>query len=129
VALRALNVNTVVAGGLRVPRFVILEHDHPELHWDLMLETGASLRTWRLARPPQTPGDAIEALPLANHRLHYLDYEGPVSGGRGVVKCWDAGNYDEVDADHVRLQGARVRGLVRLTQTGASGWSFELVGP
>ena len=26
-----------------MPRFVILEHDHPEVHWDLMLEAGASL--------------------------------------------------------------------------------------
>ena len=35
-----------------MPRFVILEHDYPELHWDLMLETAGALRTWRLLRPP-----------------------------------------------------------------------------
>src|SRR5205807_395991 len=43
-----------------MPRFVILEHDHPELHWDLMLEAGPVLRTWRLAAPPQ-PGRAVAA--------------------------------------------------------------------
>src|SRR5437879_2020084 len=32
-------------------RFVILEHDHPQLHWDLMLEAGPALRTWRLSAP------------------------------------------------------------------------------
>ena len=35
-----------------MPRFVILEHDHPVVHWDLMLEAGEALRTWRLAAPP-----------------------------------------------------------------------------
>jgi len=110
-----------------MPRFVILEHDHPVRHWDLMLESGAVLRAWRLARPPETPGDAIDAVALPDHRLHYLDYEGPVSRGRGVVKRWDAGNYDEVEPDSLRLEGARVRGLVRMTRTGDSGWTFELV--
>ena len=33
------------AGGELVPRFVILEHDYPELHWDFMLEAGAVLKT------------------------------------------------------------------------------------
>src|SRR2546429_613448 len=45
-----------------MPRFVILEHDHPELHWDLMLEAGPVLRTWPLAAPPQ-PGGASAAPP------------------------------------------------------------------
>src|ERR1700704_4821039 len=77
-----------------MPRFVILEHDHPVLHWDLMLEAGTALRTWRLARAPSAPGEVIDALALPDHRLFYLDYEGPVSGGRGVVKRWDAGEYE-----------------------------------
>ena len=28
-----------------MPRFVLLRHDHPELHWDLMFEAGAALWT------------------------------------------------------------------------------------
>ena len=27
-----------------MPRYVILEHDHPVLHWDLMLEAGGVLQ-------------------------------------------------------------------------------------
>lgn len=78
-----------------MPRFVVLEHDHPVLHWDLMLECGPVLRTWRLAEPPAA-GKTIHAEALADHRLHYLDYEGPVSGGRGCVKGYLGGTYDLV---------------------------------
>ena len=44
-----------------MPRFVILEHDHPRLHWDLMLQTGDALRTWRLASPPTRGCEGIAA--------------------------------------------------------------------
>jgi hypothetical protein len=97
----------------KVPRFVILEHDHPTRHWDLMLETADALRTWRLAAPP-SPGNPVAAMPLGNHRKQYLDYEGPVSGGRGTVRRWDRGVYDRLcDSDGLtcfRLAGERTRG-------------------
>jgi hypothetical protein len=112
-----------------VPRFVILEHDHPTLHWDLMLECGDALRTWRLAEPPDHAGP-IAATPLADHRLAYLDYEGPVSGNRGTVKRWDAGTAEIIDEGaqdlEMRVDGQRVRGVCRLTGEGDA-WRFELV--
>jgi len=112
-----------------MPRFVILEHDHPVLHWDLMLETGEALKTWRLAGPPTT-GLRIAALYLAEHRRDYLDYEGPVSGGRGSVKRWDRGVYGALDQSHGRLmctlEGNRLRGVVELRQVEADQWTFEL---
>ena len=67
-----------------MPRFVVLEHDHPALHWDLMLEGDGVLRTWRLDAPPE-PGKTVRATSSFDHRLIYLDYEGPISGGRGCV--------------------------------------------
>jgi hypothetical protein len=77
-----------------MPRFVVLEHDGPRgLHWDLMLEQDQSLATWALFQPPDADG-TIEAERLADHRLAYLDYEGPVSGGRGSVRRWDQGTYE-----------------------------------
>jgi hypothetical protein len=116
-----------------MPRFVILEHDHPELHWDFMLEAGAVLRTWRLARPPEAPGAVIDAVALPDHRLHYLDYEGPVSRGRGLVQRWDAGEYADITPENagmlsMRLEGSRVRGLVWMRQVGEDGWTFEWAG-
>jgi hypothetical protein len=70
-------------------RFVILKHDHPFLHWDLLLEEAASARTWRLLRRPCL-NEPIAAEPLAAHRLMY---EGPVSNGRGSVQRVLAGMY------------------------------------
>jgi len=101
-----------------MPRFVILVHEAPwGRHWDLMLEKGPALATWAIPRPPDAAGTLLaEALP--DHRLAYLDYEGPVSGGRGHVTRWDQGTY-QVDQEsetglEVVLCGGKLAGRVRL---------------
>lgn len=76
-----------------MPRFVLLEHDHPQRHWDLMFDTGAALRTWRLDRPLDA-GQTIRTTALPDHRRLYLDYEGPVSGDRGSVRRVLAGQFE-----------------------------------
>jgi hypothetical protein len=76
-----------------MPRYVILEHDWPILHWDLLLEVGSVLRAWRLLQQPCV-GASVVAEANADHRLMYLDYQGEVSGGRGQVRQWDAGTYE-----------------------------------
>src|SRR5262249_46867639 len=115
----------LVARGRPMPRFVILEHDHPVLHWDLMLEAGDVLRTWRLGGPPGRGGD-FSATPSFDHRRLYLDYEGPVGGGRGQVVRWDGGTFtweEEVEGRLVvRLNGRRLRGILRLEQVGGEDW-------
>jgi hypothetical protein len=111
-----------------MPRFVILEHDHPTLHWDLMLETSAGLRTWRLAAPPALAA-IVAAEPLGLHRVAYLEYEGPVSGNRGTVKRWDRGEYvpllDNDTNVEVELRGERVCGRATIACHG-TGWSMNL---
>ncbi len=112
-----------------MPRYVVLEHDHPHVHWDLMLEAGAVLRTWRLTAPP-SPGEMIPAEAIGDHRLAYLDYEGPVSGGRGRVVRWDAGTFEWLqDANGtvtVRLHGGRLHGVGRLNRQEDGRWTFTL---
>ncbi|MBY0458414.1 MAG: hypothetical protein K2V38_13825, partial [Gemmataceae bacterium] len=97
-----------------MPRFVILAHDWPTPHFDLLVEDGGALRAWRLLGEPQDGGE-IPAEPNAPHRLLYLDYEGPVSGGRGRVGRWDAGEgdwlADKPDRVELALRGARVSGV------------------
>ena len=111
-----------------MPRFVVLTHDHPTLHWDLMLEKEAILRTWRLSQPADSTSEILsEALPP--HRLAYLDYEGPVSGNRGRVVCWDRGEYDPiVDREEfveVNLHGGRLNGRAVLRRAAdGTGWRF-----
>ncbi len=73
-----------------MPRFVILTHDWPFPHWDLMLEEEGKLLTWRLLDEPRL-GDPLRIEKSADHRLEYLDYCGPVSGNRGAVDHWDSG--------------------------------------
>jgi hypothetical protein len=111
-------------------RYVILEHDHPTLHWDLMLETGEVLRTWRLAATPE-PAAAIKATYLAEHRRIYLDYEGPVSGDRGRVKRWDSGNFTWLQqTDNLlrfRLEGNRAAGIAELTHCCGKEWTLVLM--
>jgi len=97
-----------------MPRFVILEHDWPTPHWDLLLEAGTVLRAWRLlADPASSQTHEIVAEANADHRLFYLDYEGPVSGGRGAVRRWDAGTFAWI-ADGgeiiVELHGEKLQG-------------------
>jgi hypothetical protein len=100
-----------------MPRFVILEHDHPYLHWDFMLECGGALRTWRLAAPPRAD-EAVDVTPLGDHRLAYLNYEGPLSDNRGCVYRWDAGTFEVVrwedDEIEVIVRGARVNGTIAI---------------
>lgn len=45
------------------------------------------LRTFRVMRDPATAevGDPFDAESIPDHRVMYLDYSGPVSGGRGSV--------------------------------------------
>ncbi len=78
-------------------RFVVQSHsDATGGHYDLMLEDGAALATWRIDRLPVdiAPGQAIDAVELPAHRLAYLSYEGPISSGRGEVKIALAGEYE-----------------------------------
>lgn len=108
-----------------MPRFVILEHDFPSLHWDLMLEANEVLRTWRLDAPPQL-GVSIAAEAIPDHRLLYLVYEGPISGNRGRVVRWDHGTFVELihEEDHLiaRLEGQRLRGILELTYENGDLW-------
>jgi hypothetical protein len=76
-----------------MPRFVILRHQRPnETHFDLMLEVEGVLKTWSLPQAPEI-GVEMECEALPDHRLAYLDYEGPISAGRGAVTRWDRGQY------------------------------------
>ena len=116
-------------------RFVILRHDSPRsLHWDLMLEHAGALRTWALATEP-TSDASIAAEALGDHRIAYLDYEGPVSGDRGTVVRWDQGEYVAVvwsdDRVTVELRGHKLRGTAELTRDADSAlpqrWSMRFI--
>jgi hypothetical protein len=115
-------------------RFVIhLHRGHGPDHYDLMLAAGgASLATWRLSASPVglAGGQCMPAVRLADHRAAYLDYEGPVSRGRGRVDRFDAGTYGLIartpDRWEVELRGERVRGRFVLRRDAAEGQAWTL---
>ena len=74
-----------------MPRFVVLHHDGPSRHYDRLLDAGEVLKAWRLLGNP----DSLPVFAEQNHdhRLDYLDYEGPLSDDRGTVIRWDFGQY------------------------------------
>ena len=78
-----------------------------------MLESHDVLKTWRLLAEPDS-ASVIPAEVSPDHRQHYLDYEGPVSGGRGSVSRWDAGVVEWLESTEHRsrfvLDGERLAG-------------------
>jgi hypothetical protein len=107
-----------------MPRFVLLYHECPPSlgkpsHWDLMLERDGVLLTWNLSQLPAAwvgAAETIVATRIADHRIAYLDYEGPVSGDRGTVTRVDQGEYEVLsetdDAINVRLRGERSQTII-----------------
>jgi hypothetical protein len=82
----------VVGVSARPARYVVLCHEAvAQPHYDFMIELseGGDLPTWRAPRWPPSTGDYFVRLP--DHRNAYLEYEGPVSGGRGTVRRVAAG--------------------------------------
>jgi hypothetical protein len=115
-------------------RFVVLEHEWNGTHWDFMIEDAGRIRTWAIDAPPVT-GKDLSARALPDHRLDYLTYEGPVSGGRGSVRRVDAGTFHGLEwgPHRVRgtLAGGQLVGEVVLycadsASPGSSPWKFRL---
>ena len=106
-----------------MPRFALLIHDHPFVHWDLLVQRGEVLRSWRLLESPDRWRSAAESAGLSaesigEHRLLYLDYEGPVSRERGRVARWDLGQVEWLAESEtsvrLRLSGSRLVGELTL---------------
>lgn len=81
-----------------------MTREHAAAHLDWMFEIDGVLQTWAtewipdLDRPIQT-----RALRLPDHRLHYLDYEGEISGQRGTVSRVLSGTLATIQSSPDRL--------------------------
>jgi len=110
-------------------RFVIQEHTTPDgVHWDLMLEKGEVLTTFRLEQPPEAASaGTVQATKIFDHPLRFLTYEGPVQKGTGKVRLVERGTcdvLDEKDAITLRLDGTILRGDFTLTRGEGTSWQF-----
>ncbi len=79
-----------------------------------MLEAGEVLWTWELRELPVawqaalpnlkvTTNSLIDAMRLADHRLTYLDYEGPLTNGRGHVSRQMSGKFQLLENTAQRI--------------------------
>jgi hypothetical protein len=95
-----------------MPRYALLRHtgapDDPSgCHFDLLLEDGASCRTWRLADIPILNAAEQDAIPLPAHRLIWLEpRSAAVSGGTGVGRAHSRGSISRQPA-HRRERALR----------------------
>ena len=114
----------------------MLRHETPDGggHYDWMIErpdTGTSrppLATWRVELPPWRWSAAaeLELTPLPDHRRVYLDYEGPISGGRGRVHRVDRGEAAvrawSSTAAELAVRMDHFQGALRLEALGPERW-------
>jgi hypothetical protein len=97
-----------------------------------MFECGDVLRTFACLREPTT-AQSLSADQIDDHRLDYLDFEGPVSGGRGDVEQWDCGVFEVLkerpDQWLLELRGRRWNGRARFTAKGDQRWMVTFDEP
>ncbi len=114
-------------------KFVIQEHATADsAHWDLMLESGNTLLTWRLDKNPAEINSPSEALKIFDHPLKFLTYEGPVNKGKGQVQIADAGTYEVIHENDERIEldlhGQILKGKFTLTHIEEDKWRFSPQG-
>jgi hypothetical protein len=121
-----------------MPRFVLLRHECPAgfakpSHWDFMLEADGMLMTWEMRELPAAwngAGEtAVNATRLPDHRLAYLDYEGPVSGDRGAVQRVASGMYELLRQNEqsirAKLDSSMFCGEIELIRLG-NDWQLQV---
>ncbi len=128
--------------------FVLLEHQPPRgdsqspagvpaptpaTHWDFLLELPGQelLAAWRLSENPIGRTEPVPAECIADHRRLYLDYEGPISGGRGFVRRVDRGESTVRECDQGRvlaeLRGAGLSGVYEICPANSGQLAFRRV--
>ena len=116
--------------------FVVQEHSiDNRTHWDLMVRCGEILLTWQIdQRPEEWSETEVMCKKIFDHRLKYLNYEGPISDNRGYVKIVARGQYfdpkgklmsclpfDEVD---LVLRSETVHGELSLCHEDGDSWKM-----
>ena len=111
-------------------QFVIQKHTKSGgRHWDLMVQDGDLLQTWRLDKSPkQILNTQAKAEKIFDHPPKFLTYEGPVNNGKGSVKIADAGackiTARSDDKIEMELGGAILKGEFILTHITENRWRF-----
>lgn len=117
-------------------RTVILRHEvqGPGSHWDWLTqrsqEPDTQLISFRVSLRPDDPEvRAFDATRLPDHRSLYLDYQGPLSGHRGIVRRVAAGTAQIILlTDEAMEIACRFAGPIRLwhaCRVTSDRWAFS----
>ena len=112
-------------------KFVIQKHTKADdVHWDLMLQTGDILQTWRLDSPPQELQNQVTtAIKIFDHPLKFLTYEGAVNDRKGQVEIADHGTYQLIHNGETKiefeLQGKILKGNFILELVVDNDWQLN----
>jgi hypothetical protein len=115
-------------------RFVVQEHTTAEgVHWDLMLEKGEALLTFRLQERPENALDhPVAATRIHDHALRFLTYEGPVQKKAGKVRIIERGTYrlwsETNDRMALDLESTPLQGGFVLTRKEGAAWELVSSG-
>lgn len=118
----------------RRARYVVLFHrQQAGDHFDLMIENGETLATWKMEQPSENAtAEGISCRRLGGHRREYLEYEGPISGERGSVTRHDEGQCEFEKQDESvwcgRFDGKKLswRFELRRGDVDVETWTFYL---
>lgn len=111
-------------------KFVIQKHTKGgDVHWDLMLQVGEALETYRLELPPeQLCRQSTVAVKIFDHPLKFLTYQGSVNNGKGSVKIADTGTYqllsESENRKELQLDSKILKGKFTLTHIEDDRWKF-----
>lgn len=112
--------------------FVVQKHAARQLHYDVRLEIGGTLKSWAVPRGPSVRhGERRLAVFVEDHPIEYADFEGVIPRGNygaGQVIVWDRGWYrsakpEPLDAQlargriEIELFGVKLRGRWTLVRT------------
>jgi bifunctional non-homologous end joining protein LigD len=116
-------------------KFVIQRHERETepVHWDLMLESGNVLETYRISEPPEEWETVpVKAEKIFDHPLKFLTYEGSVNKGKGRVKIADGGTYRVLTKRgkqrRLEFTGSILKGGFVLSYVGRDEWEFGPAG-
>jgi bifunctional non-homologous end joining protein LigD len=118
-----------MAEGL-LKRFVVQQHIREgDVHWDLMLESGHILKTWRLDTSPEHIGnEPISAEKISDHDVKFLTYQGIVNKGLGRVSIIDEGIIETIGETEqtirLHLHGKILSGDFVLEYLSQDQWRF-----
>ncbi|MBI3210406.1 MAG: DNA ligase D [Candidatus Solibacter usitatus] len=120
--------------------FCVQRHHARQLHYDLRIEVGGTLKSWAVPEGPTLdPGEKRLAVHVEDHPMEYATFEGVIPKGNygaGSMMLWDHGSYEVIGEPAAQgqmergdfkfhLKGRKLRGdfvLVRTKQSKGRDW-------